>query len=528
MSLDRRTFLQLSLAMQAAALAGIGSAEAQQSAPVPLQFGPAEPYDFEALKRMARERAAKDYVAPPRPNPDIVSKIDYDAHGKLRYRQDAALWGNGGSAYPVTFQHVGMFFPKTVKMHAVEGGRAREILYDPRVFMGGPDHVAAKLPAQPSAFAGFWVQESRNGPDWKKLEPWATFLGASYFRAVGDLGQVGLSARGIALAPGTGTPEEFPDFVAFWFEPAASDKDPVTVGALLDGPSITGAYRFRMRRDKGVLMDVEASLFLRKSVERFGIAPLTSMFWYSETVKPKGIDWRPEVHDSDGLAIWTGTGEHIWRPLNNPDRVMVSSFADRSPKGFGLSQRDRNVENYLDGVRYHDRPSAWVEPIGDWGRGAVQLTELPTDDEIHDNIVAMWVPAEPAAAGKTYDLKYRIHWYGDEPFPSPLARVVATRIGRGGQPGHPRPAGVRKFAVEFRGKQLATLPKGVLPEAVITTSRGKVSLVMTEAVPNDVPGQWRATFDVAVDGREPVEMRCFLKLKDQVLSETWLYQYHPF
>ena len=275
-------------------------------------------------------------------------------------------------------------------------------------------------------------------------------------------------------------------------------------------------------------MDVEASLNLRKSVERFGIAPLTSMYWYSETVKVQGIDWRPEVHDSDGLAIWTGSGEHIWRPLNNPNRVMVSSFVDTSPRGFGLCQRDRDVENYLDGVRYHDRPSAWVEPIGDWGRGAVQLTELPTDDEIHDNIVAMWVPAEPAAAGKTYDLKYRIHWYADEPFPSPLARVVATRIGRGGQPGHPRPAGVRKFAVEFRGKQLASLPKGVLPEAVITVSRGTVSLVMTEAVPNDVPGQWRATFDLTVQGTEPVEMRCYLKLKNEVLSETWLYQHHPF
>jgi glucans biosynthesis protein len=524
MSLDRRSFLKLGLALQAASILGQGNAAAQTPQ---LAFGPAEPFSFDTLLARAKQMAARDYEPPPRPDPSIVQRIDYDAHGKLKYRQDAALWGNGPGVYPITFQHVGMFFPKTVKMHLVDRGEAREILYDPRLFMGGPDHVAAQLPAEPSAFAGFWVQESRNTKDWRRLEPWATFLGASYFRAVGELGQVGLSARGIALAPGTANPEEFPDFVGFWFQPALRDEEPVIVHALLDGPSLTGAYRFALHRTKGVVMDVEASLHLRKMVERFGIAPLTSMYWYSETVKPTAIDWRPEVHDSDGLAMWTGTGERIWRPLNNPPHVMVSSFSDSNPKGFGLSQRDRDVNNYLDGVRYHLRPTAWVEPLGDWGKGAVQLTELPTDDEIHDNITAMWVPSEPATAGKSYTLKYRLHWLKDEPFPTTVARCVATRIGRGGQQGRPRPKGVRKFAVEFLGQTLATLPYGVKPEAVITVSRGSVSLVQMEPVPNEVPGQWRALFDLTVEGTSPVEMRCYLRLGDRLLSETWLYQYHP-
>lgn len=528
MSLDRRTFLQLALAVQAAGAAGLAGRPAQaQTDAATLRFGPAQPFSYEALKARARAMAAAPYDPPPRPDPDIVKQIDYDAHGKLKFRQDAALWAKEG-AFPITFQHVGMYFPKTVRMHALENGQAREVLYDPKLFTIGPEHVASKLPEEPSAFAGFWVQESVNGPDWKLKEPWATFLGASYFRAVGELGQVGLSARGIALAPGTATPEEFPDFREFWFEPAKTDADPLMVYALLDGPSVVGAYSFALRRTKGVLMDIEAAVYMRKPVDRLGIAPLTSMFWFSETVKQTAVDWRPEIHDSDGLAMWTGAGEHIWRPLNNPPRIMVSSFMDQNPRGYGLLQRDRNLDHYLDGVRYHLRPSAWVEPQGEWGAGAIQLTEIPTDDEIHDNIVAMWVPAEPAQPGASFDLKYRLHWMAEEPFPTPLGRCVATRLGNGGQPGQPRPKGVRKFMVEFLGGPLAKLPFGVKPEPVLWASRGSFSYIYTEAVPNDVAGHWRAQFDLTVEGKDPVEMRCYLRAGDQVLTETWLYQYLPF
>ncbi|QXP90486.1 glucan biosynthesis protein [Methylococcus capsulatus] len=526
MSLSRRHFLQLAVAVNALSLFKAGMVNAEPG--IGLKFGPPSPFSFETLKTLAQERAGREYAPPPQPDPAIVKQIDYDAHGKLQYRKEAALWAESGGSYPISFQHVGMFFPKTVIMNVVEKGTAREILYDPRLFTMGPDHVAKGLPASPSAFAGFWVHESRKGSDWKTREPWVTFLGASYFRAIGELGQVGLSARGIALNPGTSNPEEFPDFVSFWFEPAAKTDDPVTVYALLDGPSLTGAYRFLLRRTRGVVMEIEAALFLRKDIERLGIAPLTSMYWFSETAKPTGVDWRPEVHDSDGLALWTGVGEHIWRPINNPPHIMVSSFADKSPKGFGLSQRDRVLDHYQDGVRYHLRPSAWVEPLGDWGEGAVQLTEIPTDDEIHDNIVAMWVPKEPATAGKTYDLRYRIHWLADEAFPSPLARCVATRLGNGGQPGKPRPKGVRKFMVEFLGKPLAKLPYGEKPEPVITATRGELSRIEIEAVPDDVPGHWRTHFDLAVTGQDPVEIRCYLRHKDEVMSETWLYQYHPF
>jgi periplasmic glucans biosynthesis protein len=514
--------------LQAIAASVLGAAHAKAK-PASLDFGPPAPFSHDALKERAKALAAQPYVPPPLPNPEIVQKLDYDAHGKLHFRYEYALWGDGGGAYPVTFQHVGKYFPKTVRMYAVTQGEAREILYRPEYFTIPPSSPAASLPKDASAFAGLWIMEARDGPDWKALEPWVTFLGASYFRAVGELGQVGMSARGAAITPGGPGPEEFPDFVAHWIEPAATDDDPVILHSLLDSPSLAGAYRFALHRSKGVVMDIEADLHTRAPIERLGIAPLTSMFWYSQTAKPTAIDWRPAVHDSDGLALWTRAGEHIWRPLNNPPRTTLSSFIDENPRGFGLLQRDRNFDHYQDGVKYEKRPSTWVEPLSDWGQGAVQLLEFPTDDEIHDNIVASWVPKAPTVAGQNLSFTYRLYWLADEPFPTPLARVVATRLGRGGQPGQPRPKGVRKFLIEFEGAPLRDLPYGVKPEPVATASRGTFGPYrFTEPVPDDVPGHWRTQFDLIVDGQDPVELRCYLKLGEKTLSETWAYQYYPF
>ncbi len=493
-----------------------------------LVFGRAQAFDFDNLVARAKDLAAHAYSPPASPSSTILSQIDYQAHGQIRFRPELALFADGPGRFPVTFFHLGQFFQKPVRMYVVEGRQAREVIYEPGYFDMPADSIARKLPPN-AGFAGFRFQEERDGKlDWKKND-WVAFLGASYFRAIGELYQYGLSARGVAIDPAVPTgPEEFPDFTHVYIETPKENGDSVTVYALLDGPSVTGAFRFVMIRTDKVVMEIEQRLFLRRDVTRFGIAPLTSMFWFSETAKATAIDWRPEVHDSDGLAIWTGTGERIWRPLNNPPRTMVSSFTDKDPRGFGLLQRDRVFDHYEDGVYYERRPSLWIEPLNDWGKGAIQLIEIRTDDEIHDNIVAIWVPAEPARAGQSFTFKYRLVWAADEPSPTPLARVVATRLGKGGQPGLPRPQGVRKFMVEFKGGPLENLPSGVKPEAVLWASRGSFSYVFTEAVPNDVPGHWRAQFDLTVDGSEPVEMRLFLRNGEQVLSETWLYQYHPF
>ena len=528
MMIDRRSLLAAASASFAVSALGLpGRVLAAEG----LKLGHPQPFSFDELTKEMQARAAHPYTPPSHLPQQVLDRIDYEAHGKIKFNTDYALFRDGPGVFPVTFFHLGHFFPTPVHMYVIEASNsssvAREILYEPGYFTMPADSPARELP-KGAGFAGFRFQESHLGnqekPDWRKND-WVAFLGASYFRGIGASYQYGLSARGVAINVAADHPEEFPDFTRFYFEPPADDSHEVTVYAALEGPSITGAYRFLMRRDNAVLMEIEARLFLRNDVSQLGIAPMTSMYWYSETAKPTATDWRPEVHDSDGLALWTGAGEHIWRPLNNAAHPSTSAFADKSPRGFGLLQRDRIFDHYLDGVHYERRPSLWAEPVGDWGEGAVQLIELPTDDEFHDNIVAMWVPKQPAKAGSQFALKYRLYWAADEPHPTTLARCSATRLGRGGEPGKPRPPGVHKFVVEFLGGPLATLPYGVKPQPILTASSGTFSYVFTEAVPDSLPGHWRTSFDFTAARPGVVEMRLFLKSGDQTLTETWLYQY---
>lgn len=525
--LNRRDLLAMGTA--AAALAAVGF-----PAKAEINLGPETSFSFAALIAQARRLASQPYVAPPSPPRDLLERIDCQAHGQIRFDTRRALFADGPGDFPVTFFPLGKYFQAPVRMHVVSGTAgaqmAREIEYDPSYFDMPADSPARALRSN-SGFAGFRFQESRRDNqaklDWRKND-WVAFLGASYFRAIGELHQYGLSARGIAVDVALpGRTEEFPCFTQFYFETPKADDETVIVYALLDGPSLAGAYRFVMTRQKSVVMEIEKELFLRQDIARLGIAPMTSMYWFSETRKAEAVDWRPEVHDSDGLALWTGPGERIWRPLNNPPRIVDSSFKDTNPRGFGLLQRDRDFDHYQDGVLYDRRPSLWVEPLDDWGQGDIQLIELPTDDEIHDNIVAAWVPAEPAKAGASYRFRYRLHWLADEPYPTAMARCVATRLGNGGQPGEPRPRGVRKFMVEFLGGPLVNLPFGVKPEVVLWASRGSFSYVFSEAVPDGIAGHWRAQFDLTADGTKPVELRLFLRNGEEILTETWLYQYHP-
>ncbi len=522
---SRRTLLKAVLAAPSLALVDglLADVRAQKAE---LKFGTEKSFSFDSLKARAKKMAEQAYVPPYKPKPDVTHAIDYDAHGKIKFKTDLALNNEGRGAYPVTFFHLGRYAQKKVSIHTLSDGKAREVLYSPSYFDMPDDSPARKLPSD-SGFAGFRLQESNSRADWPKQD-WVAFQGASYFRAIGNMGQYGLSARGIAIdvASPYGS-EEFPDFTEFWIE-EAEEEGKAIIYALLDGASIAGAYKFTLKRRAGVEIEVEKSLFMRRAVYRLGIAPLTSMYWFSESRKATMEDWRPEVHDSDGLELWTGSGERIWRPLNNPPRVQASAFSDTNPRGFGLIQRDQEFKHYLDGVHYERRPSLWVEPLGAWGAGSVQLIEIPTDDEIHDNIVAFFVPQQPVKAGQQFNFHYRTHWSGTPPYPDALAHCVATRLGRGGQPGQPRPSDARKFMLEFMGGPLKNIPYGQKPEPVLWCSRGYFgSYIHSEAVPNDVAGHWRTQFDLIVSGNEPVDMRCFLKLGDQVLTQTWLYQYHP-
>jgi glucans biosynthesis protein len=484
-----------------------------------LEMGPAVAFSFDVLRDTARRLAQSPYVPTEIAEPEVLEAIDYDAHNQITFRPEMTLWGDVEGAAKVRFFYPGRYFREPVQINVVEGGTARELLFSNALFDIPEDSPARQLTE--AGFAGFRVMDPEAENDWLAV------LGASYFRTSGYSGQFGLSARGLAIDPGGPGPEEFPRFSQFWLEQGAAGG--IVIYALLESPRATGAYRLATSRHEGVFQDVDAALFLRGDIERLGIAPLTSMFWYGKNNRFISPDWRPEVHDSDGLEMLLGNGERIWRPLNNPPRPMVNAFGAEGVKGFGLAQRERSFDEYQDdGVFYEKRATLWVEPRGDWGAGSVMLVELSTNDEIHDNIVAFWNPGAPAVAGTTYDLSYRLNWVESSP-PVPVARFIATRIGQGGVPGQPRPENAVKFVLDLDGKGLGGLDRSSGVEAVVETSRGEVGLVV--AFPIATTDLWRVTVDLDIGPPEPtddpIDLRLFLRHDGKAMSETWIYQAFP-
>jgi glucans biosynthesis protein len=492
------------------------------AAPSGVRLGPPQPFTYEALAARARRMAGQPW-RPPDPSLHAkVAAIDFDAVQKIRFRQDHALWRGGREPYPVGFFHLNKYSADPVALHVIEQGAARPILWGPDYFDYGASGLSPATFAG-MGFSGFRVLDGQDNP-----ADWLAFQGASYFRAVGEDDQYGASARGIAVNTASPKPEEFPAFREFWLE---SRGQIVTIYALLDGRSVTGAYRFDAQRTaKGpILIDVHCDLFFRADIARLGIAPLTSMYWYGENARGKAADWRPEIHDSDGLAMWTGKGERIWRPLINPPRLQTNSFQDENPRGFGLMQRDRDFEHYQDDSVFYDRrPGIWVQPKGDWGAGAVELVEIPTDTEVMDNIVAFWRPSAAANKGGAQSFDYRLYWQDAAPgFPPDLARATATRIGRGGIPGLENwPRDRQKIVIDFEGGALADMPTmGSDVAAVVSASAGRIDAAYALRVAGT--RRWRCGFDVIPAGKGPANLRCYLAKSGVPLTETWLYQYFP-
>ncbi len=480
-----------------------------------LSFGAPVRFSWAALKAWAEAISRLPFQPASPSHRELIQRIDYDAHQQIRYRPDASIVPSPGS-YPVQLFHVGRYFMEPVRVFIVRDGQSREVLYNDELFNYGQASFARSLPDD-TGFAGFRVMRAQNEPDW------ISFLGASYFRTTGQTKQYGLSARGLAVNIGLPEPEEFPRFTNFWIERLDGD-DGMLIHALLDSPSLAGAYRIRAIRETGAITDVEMVVYARRDVQRLGIAPLTSMYWYGKLNRDDATDWRPEIHDSDGLAILTGQNEQIWRPLNNPPVVKLSSFLDNSPKGFGLMQRERSFEAYQDdGVFYDKRPSVWVEPIGEWGEGAVQLLEIPTDDETEDNIVAYWNPKRPYRAGDRIEMRYRIHWRHDMPFEQSIGRVVATRRGAGGIPGGPKRQQTAKYVIDFEGGDLGQLGNSDGVSLNLTVNRGRYDSTAAYRVVGTQ--KWRAIFDYTPDSREAGDIRAFLQLNGRSLTESWIYQH---
>ncbi len=495
-------------------------------APAPPAAQPIQPFDYAWLKGQARKLAGNPFQASQDVQPPAMAKLSYDQFQSLRFRADHALWGNAGLEFRLQFFHVGRTFTEAVRLYEIVDGQAREIVYDTAMFEFDKAGIDPKLMRDHVGFAGFRVQFVT---DWK--DDVAAFLGASYFRAVGgDTRQYGLSARALAVDTAFPRPEEFPRFTSFWFERPPKDSGTLTMYALMDSPSIAGALRFQLvpggthghgHRQRAVSAQADRApgcgaahqhVLLRRERSARGERLAAGNSRFRRLVD---VDRRRRVD----LA-----------PAHEPgDNCTSARYLDDNPRGFGLLQRDRNFDHYQDdGVYYDRRPSLWVEPKpGGWGKGSVQLVEIPTVDETFDNIVAFWNPAEKPKAGQELLFGYRLHWGTHMPYASPLAQTIATRTGIGGTVGLKRQYYSWHFAVDFAGGELGALPRDTPVEAVITTSRGQVEHVTAHYV-EEFHG-YRALFDVKPpdDGVEPIDMRLYLRIDGRALTETWIYLWTP-
>ncbi|MDN5937480.1 MAG: glucan biosynthesis protein [Salinisphaera sp.] len=451
---------------------------------------------------------SKSSYKPAPPVPERMADLTFEQWRWIVHTRAHALWPD--SNFQVTFFPAGYLFEHPVKIYLVEDGKARHFGFDPSLFQYNPDKIGGPLPAH-NGYAGFRLLYPLNRPE--THDEVASFLGASYFRMLGAGEAYGLSARGLAIDTGEKSGEEFPVFRAFWLVRPPADAIQMTLYALLDSESMTGAYRFVIHPGDNTVSEVTATLFARKQVKTLGLAPLTSMYFHGYgDHKPERAAF-PGAHDSGGLLIHSASGEWIWRGLTNPPVVWIDHFSLPQLRGFGLMQRDRVAEHYAPGQRYAQRPSAWIEPKGDWGPGNVELMQFPIPNETVDNTVAFWVPDQPLTPGQSRRLSYTITWQGGQPIRSPLGRVLHTFVGT-------EPEGARMFWIDFAGGPLAGLPADAAIEPMVTVQGG--TIVKQSLSRNDKIDGWRLAVHVlAKDPDQRPLLRVRLAHDGKVVTETW-------
>ena len=469
-------------------------------------------FSKQQLLQQVRKLAQTKYVAP-KTVPQQWMNLSYDQYKSINYRRDAALWHHTKRLYEIEFFAPGMRFPSPVQVFMVEKAKAYQVQFSQQQF----DYRQSlpELPDDPAlGYSGFRLRSTINDPIRK--DEFVVFQGASYFRAIGRDQVYGLSARGLAINTADQGTEEFPDFRAFWIEAAEPGARTITLHALLDSPSVAGLYTFRITPGTSTEMNVNAHLFPRQTLKHVGIGAATSMFLFDQTNRHRFDDFRPSVHDSDGLLIENGAGETLWRPLANPSKLQISQFIDHNPRGFGLMQRPRQLSDFADlEAHYHKRPGLWVIPGEDWGAGSVSLVEIPADQEIYDNIVAYWRPSEPIPQGEEFRFSYRLFWCVQPPHGQTLARVINTRIGK-------KASGGKITTIDFA-------PADALPmelDQISVDISSNVGSVAFDALQHNPSTQGvRLAFNFDPGKHLSMELRVQLYARDRPVSEVWLYRW---
>lgn len=520
----RRVFLASVAASGAQAVVPSSDGQARaapsehRSARAPLARPPR--FGYEDVLRRARELASAPFQPTP-PLPAPLAKLDFDAWRDIRFRPERALPIGPHGRFRLELFHLGFLYKQPVTVNTIRDGIPTPVPYTASLFDLGHTKFAKPLPVN-LGFAGFRLHYPLNDP--RVFDEVIAFLGASYYRVLGRGQRYGLSARGLAVNAGTHA-EEFPFFREFWIEPMNSGVDAVKIYGLLDGASATGAYRFDLTPGVDSVLDVRMDVFPRRGDVKIWVSPLTSMFFIGENDHRLPGDYHPQLHDSDGLLIASGTGEWIWRPLRNPAEMQLSDFVDTNVRGFGLMQRDRKFEDYQDiDIAYQRHPSYFIQPKQNWGEGRVELVELPTSDNTNDNIVVGWLPKDPPDPAKPMRYSYKLTATLDLPGLSPNGRVVDTFQTPARALGSKKitPPGSRRFLIDFAGGDLAYYqPEPALVELVPTTTKG--TILRSSLVPNPHTHGFRATIDVAVTSGQATDLRAFLRARNHTLTETWTY-----
>lgn len=478
-------------------------------------------FSFQNVIDLAREKASKPYQPPPE-IPKFMRDLAFHDYQNIRFDPEKSLWRDSNSRFNVMFLSPGLFYGHPVAMNVIDAQGVHPVPYRKSYFRFEDPELERRVPPD-LGFAGFKLTFPFFEPE--TPNQFLVFAGASYFRGVGKHNAWGISARGIALDTGLPSGEEFPSFVEFWLERPKPDAKSVTFYGLLDGKSLSGAYRFVVTPGEQTVMQVRAVLFPRGPIELLGVAPLTSMFYYGEnTARPVG-EWRGEVHDSDGLLIHNGaSSEWLWRPLMNPLNLQMDYFHTENLRGFGLLQRDPHFTHYQDlGARYELRPSAWVEPLGDWGKGQVVLVQLPSPNETNDNIVAFWTPAAKIEQPGQLLFDYRIRFGGTDLVQGPLGRTLNTFVGDGNRVGGGNEEGAYRLIVDFAGGPLQEMsPRAPVVGKITALEGGEMIEQFVEY--NEPLKAWRLSILARPAKDNPLSLRAYLAEGERALTETWTYR----
>jgi periplasmic glucans biosynthesis protein len=480
------------------------------NAPAPDRPPAAYPFTFDTLLADAKRRAAAAYSPQRSSVPAVLDKLSPEQYRSIQFNPDAGIWRAEELPFHLELLRAHHAVQTPVTVSTVEDGMATDVVPTPAMFENAPGLPALDKASIP--LSGFRLRSRINS---KKIwDEFLVFQGASYFRAVAQNLLYGLSARGLAINTAEPSGEEFPAFTHFWVERPGTHASTIVIYALLESESTTGAYRFTVQPGVETLIDVDLTLFPRTEMRVVGIAPLTSMFLFDETNRGRLDDYRPEVHDSDGLQIESISGEHIFRQLANPIKLQVSTFTTQAPRGFGLVQRSREQSDFQDfDAQYERRPSAWIEPTGEWGAGAVELVEIPSGRETNDNIVAFWRPGQPLTPGHPAHFAYRIVWSALAPLPKSLGRTIATRSGAS------LDGKRRVFLLDFVGA--GEKVDGLHLDLAASAGRISNATLMSNGAMHGL----RASFEVDPRDAELIEMRLRIMRGDRPVTETWLYRW---